>query len=89
MGDSIRIELGTECREVLQHKRCQETIFSERQQVLLVQRIDVGLRILLYDAVGDDDGSTLIGGTNAVHGETSRKTGDRTEQTLERLGQVV
>ena len=89
MCDRVWCELGAERREVLQQQRRQETILSERQQVLLVQGIDVRLCVLLDDTVRDDDRSALVGGTNAVHGETSGKTRHRAEQTLEGLRQVV
>jgi hypothetical protein len=64
-------------------------ILSKREQVLLVQRIDIGLGVLVNDAVGDDDGTTFVGGTDAVEGETTGKTGDRAEQAFEGLGEMV
>ena len=76
MGDRIRRELSFERREMLEKQRCQETIFSEREQVLLMQRIHIRLGIFVNDAVGDDDRSPLIGGTNAVDRETTGKTSD-------------
>ena len=67
VSDGRSEELRAERREVLQQQRRQETIFTEGEQVLLVQRVDVGLGVLLYDAVRDDDGATLVGGPDAVH----------------------
>lgn len=66
MRDRIRRKLSFERREVFKKQRCQETIFSEREQVLLVQRVHVRLGIFVNDAVGDDDRSPLISGTNPV-----------------------
>ena len=89
MRDGVRSELRPERREMLEQQRRQETIFSERQQILLVQGIDVWLGIFFDNAVGDDDGATFVVGTDAVHGETTGKTSDGTEEGFEGFGQVV
>ena len=89
MRDSIRNELRPERREMLEKERGEVTILSERQQVLLVKSVDVRIRVLLDDAVGDDDGATLVRSTNAIHGETTWQASDGTEEGLEGLGQVV
>lgn len=85
----VRTELGLECREVLHHERRQETILSEREQILLVQRINVGLGVLVDDAVRDDDRATLVSRANTIEGETAGQTGDGAEERLERLGKMV
>ena len=41
--NSIGREFHLECGEVLHHEGCQVTIFTEREQVLLVERIDNAL----------------------------------------------
>ena len=89
MRNSIRSKLGLESWEMLHHQRRQESIFTEREQILLVKSVDVGFSVLVDDTVRDDDGSTLVCGTDPIQRETTRKTGDRTEQTLESLRQVV
>ena len=67
MGDSRTKELGAERREVLQQECRQETIFTKRKQVLLVQRVNVGFSVLLDDTIRDDDGPALVGSPDAVH----------------------
>jgi hypothetical protein len=74
MCNRIRNELGLERGEVFQEERRQETIFTEREQVLLVKRIYVAFSVLVDDTVGDDDRSALVCGTDTVERETSRKT---------------
>ena len=69
----VGAELGLERREMLHHECCQEPIF-EREQILLVQRIDIGLRVLLDDTVGDDDGPSLVGSTDTIERETTGQT---------------
>jgi len=85
----IRRELRLECREVL-HEECrEETILSEREQILLVQCVDERLSVFVNDTAGDDDRATLIGSTDAVKRETTGQASDGTKEGLERLGQVV
>lgn len=76
VGYCIWSELRTEGREVLEKEGSEVTILSERVQILLVKCVDVGLRVFLDDAIGDDDGTTLVGRTDSIHGETPGKTGD-------------
>lgn len=87
--DGVRGEFRLEGREVLHHERGEETIFTKGEQVLLVERVDHVLRVFIDDTTRDDDRTTLVGGTDAVHGETTGQTGDGAKQTLEGLGQVV
>ena len=89
MCQSVRVELCTERREVLQHEGREVTIFTEGEQVLLVQGVDIRFGVLLDDTVGYDDRATLVCCTDSVHGETTGQTCDRTEQTLEGLGQMM
>lgn len=79
----IRAKLGFESREMLHKESGQESIFSKREQILLVQGINVGFGILFDDPIGDDDWTTFVCGTNAVEGETTWQTGDGAEQALE------
>lgn len=45
----------------------QESIFSKREQILLVDSgINVGFGILFDDSIGDDDGTTFVGSANAA-----------------------
>jgi hypothetical protein len=89
MRDRVWAKLGLERREVLHHQRRQEPILSEREQVLLVQSVNVGFRVFLDDAVGDDDGPALVRGPNAVQGETTRQAGDGSEEGFKGLGEMV
>jgi hypothetical protein len=89
MCNSIRSKLGLERWEMLHHQRRQEPIFTEGEQILLVESIDVGISILVDYTVRDDDGPTLVRSTDPIERETTWKTGDGTEQTLESLRQVV
>ena len=88
-SEGVCTELGLERGEMLHQQGSQETIFTKGEQILLVQGVDIGFSVFFDDTVGDDDWATLVGCTNPVHGETSRKTGDGAEETLESLGQVV
>lgn len=65
-SDRICTKLGLERGEMFHQERRQETIFSEREQILLVQRIDVGLRVLVDYTVRDDDRSSFVGSTNPI-----------------------
>jgi hypothetical protein len=74
MCNRIRNEFGLERGEVFQEERRQETIFTEREQILLVKRIYVAFGVLVDDTVGDNDRSAFVRGTYTVERETSRKT---------------
>jgi hypothetical protein len=74
MCNRIWNEHGLEHGEVFQKECSQETIFTKREQVLLVKRINVAFSVLVDDMVGDDDRSALVCGTDTVERETSRKT---------------
>ena len=89
MCDGILSELGPERGEVFEQKCREVTIFTEREQVLLVQGIDKWFSLLLDDPVRDDDRATFVGSTDPVHRETSGQTRHGAEQALERLRQVV
>lgn len=89
MRDSIRSEFGPEGWEVLEEEGRQVTIFTEREQILLVQSVDQRFRVFFDDTVRDDDRATFVRGTDPVHRETSRQTRHGPEQALERLRQVV
>ena len=51
---------------MLEEQSRQVTILTKREQVLLMEGIDVGLGVLLDDAVGDDDRTTLIRSTDSI-----------------------
>lgn len=89
MSKSMRVELGPECREMLEQQRRQETILAQREQILFVQSVDVGFSVFLDDTIGDDDGATFVGGSDTIKGETSWKTSHRAEQTFESLGHMM
>lgn len=89
MSNGIGSELGFVRREMLDHERCQITIFTKREQVLFVKSIDVAFRIIINDAVGNNDRATLVSCSDPVKRETTRQTSDTAEQTLESLRQVM
>ena len=74
---------------MLHEERRQEPIFTQREQILLVKRVDIGISVLVNDTVGDEDRTAFVSGTYTVEGEASRETGHGTEQTLEGFGEVV
>ena len=89
MRDRIWAELGLERREMLHQQRRQEPILSEQEEILLVKRIDVGLRVFLDDVIGDNDWSTFVCSPNAIQRETTRQTGDGTEERFKSLGKMM
>ena len=89
MCESVGGEFSTEGREVLEQESSQVTIFTKRQQVLLVQSINVWLGVLLDNSVGDDDRPSLVSSSNPVHGETTGKTGHGTEERLESFRKMM
>ncbi len=89
MGNSIGSKLGAKSREMLEHKSCQVTIFTQREQVLLVECVDIWFGVFFDDAVGDDNWPALVCRPNAIHGETTRQTSDRAKQRFESLRQMV
>ena len=65
----VRAKLGFESQEMLHRKSCQESFFfSKREQILLVEGINVGFGILFDDPFGKDDGTTFVCSTNVVKG---------------------
>ena len=76
MCQSVRVELCTERREVLEHESREVTIFTEGEQVLLVQGVDIWFGVLFDNTVGYDDRATLVCCTDSVHGETTGQTSD-------------
>ena len=84
--DGICVELGAEGREMLEHQSRELTIFTEGEQVLLVQRVNMAFRIVVDDTVRNDDRTALVSSTNPVKRETTGQTSNTAEQTLECLG---
>lgn len=89
MSNGVWRKLHLEGREVLHHERGEVTIFTEREQVLLVERVDIDLRVFVNDPGRNDDRPSLVGRTDSVDTETTGKTGDGSKETFERLGQVM
>jgi hypothetical protein len=63
-------ELEGHLREVLGHQCGQPTIFTKRQQVLLVQSVDVAITVLFDNGVGDNERLAFVCCSETVHGET-------------------
>ena len=89
MRHRIGNEFRLEGREMLHEERGEETIFTEREKILLVERVNVAFGVFVDDPVGDDDRTTLVSRADTIERETPGKTGNRTKEGLERLGKVV
>ena len=89
MTERMRVELGLEGREVLHNESRQETIFTEREQVLLVQGVHVRLGVLVDDTVRDDDGTSFVGGADAKEREATGQAGDGAEERFEGLRKMM
>jgi hypothetical protein len=89
VSDSIGRKFHLESGKVLHHQCREVSIFTQREKVLLVEGVHVRLGILVDDPAGNDDWPTLVGSSDSVDTETSRKTSDGTEQALKSFGKVV
>jgi hypothetical protein len=58
-------------------------------RVYSLKGVDSVLRVVHDDAVGDEERFVGVGSSKSVHGETSRKTGDGSEERLEGLGEMM
>jgi hypothetical protein len=67
IGRKLHLEGG----EMLHHQRGKVSIFTQGEQVLLVQSVDVRLRILVDDSARDDDRTTLVRRSDSIDTETS------------------
>lgn len=76
MRNGVGGKLHLERREVGHHESREISIFSEREQVLLVEGVHNVLGVVVDDAIGDDERSTLVGRSNTVERETTGETGD-------------
>ena len=56
--------------EMFGHEGSEVAILSERQQVLLMQCVDVAVGVFFDDLVGNNQGLALVGGSQAIHAET-------------------
>lgn len=92
-ADGLRHKDLLALRECLKHQGRQVSVLTEQKQVLLVQRVNHVLRVVLDDVrVGKDRNPVVLpafGSLDAVHAETSWKTGNTTKDGFERFGQVV
>jgi len=66
VGDGVGRELHLVSWEVLEHEGGEVSIFSEREEVLLVEGVDDGFRVVVDDSLRDDDGSSFVGGSDSV-----------------------
>ena len=76
MSDRVRGEFHLERREMLHHQSSQIAVLAQGKQVLLVQGVHVRLSVLVDDATRDDDGPTLVGGSDTIDTEATRQAGD-------------
>lgn len=93
LADSLRAEHHLALGEGLEHERRKVAILAEEQEVLLVERVDDVLRIVLNDVRVGEDGHPVavvpLGGLDPVHRKAAGQAGDAAEHRLECLGQVV
>ena len=87
--NSIRGELHLVRWEMLHHQSCQITIFTQREQIFLVEGVDVPLRVVVNDTIRDDDRPTLVRRSDTIQRETTGQTGDRAEQTFESFSKMM
>lgn len=66
VGDGVGRELHLVGWEVLEHEGGEVSILSEGKEVLLVEGVDDGFRVIVDDSLGDDDGSSLVGSSDSV-----------------------
>jgi hypothetical protein len=93
LADGLRTEDHFAARERPQHERREVSILSEEEQVLLVQRVDDVLRVVLDDVGIGEDGDPVpvvsLGRLETVHGEASREAGDAPEDGLGSLDELL
>ena len=70
MTVGIGNELVRHVREVLRHQSGEVSIFSEGQQVLLVQSINGAVTVVADNSVRDNQWFAFVSGSETVHGET-------------------
>ena len=68
----IRNEFRLEGRKVLQEECGEETVFTEGEEVLLVERVDIAFGVFVDDPVGNDDRTTLVSRADTIERETPR-----------------
>ena len=59
------------------------------QEVLHVQSVNTDLLVGLHNLFANEQGLSGLGCANAIHGETTRQTGDGSEETFKGLRQIV
>ena len=93
LAHRLRHEHLLALRERLQHQRRQVAVFAEQEQVLLVQRVDHVLRVVLHHVRVGEDGHPVVLPAfrrfDPVHAEAAGQTGDAAEDGFEGFGQVV
>jgi hypothetical protein len=84
-------ETGLHVGEMLEQQGGEVPVLPQVQEVLLVQRVHRVLMVLGEQVLGHQDGRQLpvLQPLQAVDGEAAWEAGDRPEQRLEGLGQVV
>ena len=71
VSDGVWTKFRLERWEVLHDECRQKTILSEREEILFVQSVNVGLGILVDDQRGDDDWTTFVRRSDTVDRETT------------------
>lgn len=68
IGNKLVGHLG----EVFGHQGSEVTIFTQRQQVLLMKSVDIANTVILDDTIRDNERLALIHSSKTVHCETVR-----------------
>lgn len=93
LANSLWTEDHLALGECLEHERCEVSIFTEQEQVLLVERVDNVLRIVFHNIRVSENGDPIavffLGCLDSVHRETTWKTSNTTKHGLESLGHVM
>jgi len=76
MCNSMRAELRLERGEVL-HQECrQETIFTEGEQILLMQGVNIGVSVLFDNSIRNDYGTAFVSCSDTIESKAPRQASD-------------
>ncbi len=75
--------------KVFEHQRGQVSILAERQQILLVQRVDIIDRVVFNDLLVDEQRDRLVGRADAIHAKTAGQARHGAKQRFKRLCHVM
>src|SRR5690606_21529996 len=74
----VKNVLGLVLAVILEQKSREVTILTQVEQILHVERVDADCRVRVDNLSTDEQRLARLSSTNAVHGETTWQTGNRT-----------